>query len=62
MSAGWARHVSAADIERATEELVRALVSASIGVREVKDVGNRLEEVFAELTASANAGREAGDA
>ncbi len=62
VSAGWARHVSAADIESATEELVRALVSASIGVREVKDVGNRLEEVFAELTASANAGREAGDA
>lgn len=64
VTASWAKHLSREQIEGAAEEVTRALVAASIGVREVKDVGNRLEEVFAELTAQGEeaAGEEEGGA
>jgi ABC-2 type transport system ATP-binding protein len=48
---GWSKKLDAAEIARATEDVVAKLVEAKIGVREVRGAGGSLEEVFAALTA-----------
>lgn len=48
----WPADVAAEDANRLVEDTVSSLVGAGIFVREVKNIGGSLEDVFAELTAS----------
>jgi ABC-2 type transport system ATP-binding protein len=70
LTCGWKKKLEDAGAVRATEEIVKALVSAGCRIREVRPMKSSLEEVFAELTrgegarASDDAGGsdDAGDA
>ncbi len=57
----WGKKLAHGDVAAATETAVAALVHAGIAIREVRQVGGSLEDVFAELTldaAEATRGRD----
>jgi ABC-2 type transport system ATP-binding protein len=57
----WTKEIEEADVVRATEEAVVALVKAGCAVREVLAERSSLEEVFAEITHGTPAEEDEGD-
>ncbi len=55
---GWGKKLADDAVSRAVEQVVAALVSAGLAVREVRARRSSLEEVFAELTAGERAAAE----
>jgi ABC-2 type transport system ATP-binding protein len=55
----WTKKLADADIARATEEIVAALVAGGHAVREARAAGGSLEDVFRDLTRGAHDARDA---